>query len=151
MATSLSRSRQSTESASAGNVGHWSLVEASAELVLEALKPSTSVHRLLSAAASVNATSVKASAGAVIKVVGYNAAASARYLKFYDLAAAPTVGTSTPLWTEYIPATSKFTIDFPKSLAFSTGIAYGLTTGAADNDTAALTAGDILALNLLYI
>lgn len=106
--------------------------------------------RLLSAAASVNATLVKNSAGVVYRVSGYNANAAARYLKLYDKATAPTVGTDTPFWTEYLAPQSKFTVDLPSGLYFDLGIGYGLTTGGADNDTGALTAGDILALNLAY-
>ena len=106
--------------------------------------------RLLSAAATTNATSVKASAGDVFQITGYNANAAARYLKLYNLAVAPTVGTSTPIWTEYLAPQAKFTITLPTPMYFSTGIAYALTTGSADADTGALTAGDILAMNIAY-
>jgi len=108
-----------------------------------------SVSRILSAAATTNATSAKASAGYLHKVVGYNAAAAARYLKIYNKASAPTVGTDTPVMTVYLLAQSAFALDVD-GLYFSTGIAYALTTGSADNDTGALTAADVLGLNVIY-
>jgi len=106
--------------------------------------------RIVSAAASTNATSAKASAGNVYAVKGYNAAASARYLKLYNKASAPTVGTDVPRLTIYIPASTAFALDWPMGHYFSTGIAYALTTGSADADTGALTAGDVLGLNVEY-
>jgi len=105
--------------------------------------------RILSAAATTNATSAKASAGYLHQVSGYNASVSARYIKFYNKASAPTVGTDTPVLTYYVPGSSAFVFDVP-ALYFSTGIAYALTTGSADNDTGALTAADILGLNVIY-
>lgn len=114
--------------------------------------PSNLTARLVSAAASTNATSVKTSSGGVIRFTLYNGNAAARYLKFYNKASAPTVGTDTPIWTEYLPAQSKAVIDFcGNPLYFSTGIAYAFTTGSADSDTGALTAGDILGFNLSYV
>lgn len=110
----------------------------------------TSVARLLTAAATTNGTNVKASAGQVFCLDGYNAAATARFLKLYNKATAPTVGTDTPVRTIYLPPLSRFVLDFPRGLNFATGIGYGLTTAAADADTGALTAGDVLCLNVDY-
>ncbi len=109
---------------------------------------SGSTSRIVSAAASTNATSAKASGGVLNGVIGYNAAAAGRYLKFYNKAAAPTVGTDVPILTFYLPPGAAFALDL--ECYFSTGIAYALTTGSADSDTAALTAGDVLGLNVLF-
>lgn len=105
--------------------------------------------RIISAAATTNATSAKAAAGRLYTVIGYNAAATARYLKFYNKASAPTVGTDTPIFTIYLPPTTSVALDFP-GFHFTTGIAYALTTGSADADTGALTAADVLGLNVSY-
>lgn len=110
----------------------------------------TSVSRIVSAAASTNATSAKASAGTIMQIIGYNAAAALRYLKIYDKASAPTVGTDTPILTIPLPAAAGFVIDFAFGFRLNTGIAYALTTGAADADTGALTAADVLGLNVVY-
>jgi hypothetical protein len=112
---------------------------------------STSIARLVAAAASTNATSVKASAGRVYKVRLHNAAAALRYLKLYDKASVPTVGTDTPKLTIALPASSSTDVDFGLfGIPFDTGIAFALTTGVADADTAALTANDVVALDLVY-
>lgn len=101
--------------------------------------------RLVSAA-STNATSVKGSAGAVGWVYAVNLNAAVRYLKFYNKATSPTVGTDTPVATLPIPASTTgagFMIPIPGGVSFTTGIAYATTTGAADSDTAAVAANEI--------
>jgi hypothetical protein len=110
----------------------------------------TSASRIVSAAASTNATSAKASAGTLKSMSGYNAAAAVRYLKIYNKASAPTVGTDTPILTLALKASDKFDFTWPDGFYFSTGIAYALTVGSADGDTAALTAADVVGLNVNY-
>lgn len=114
-----------------------------------AIRPD-SVSRITSAAASTNATVAKDSPGILYSLIGFNAAASARYLKVYDKATAPTVGTDTPKLTITLPATTAFSIDWQMPIEFRAGISYALTTGVADNDTGALTAGDITGLNIIF-
>ena len=110
------------------------------------LAPSTSggcsISRTLSAAGT-NATSVKAGAGQVFGVRAFNANAATRYLKLYNKASAPTVGTDTPVDTIPLPSgtTTGFMLD--SGVAFGTGIAFALTTGIADSDTGAVAANDI--------
>lgn len=105
--------------------------------------------RLLSAAATTNATSAKAAAGTLRRITGYNASAAARYLKLYDKASVPTVGTDTPRKTFYLPASSAFALDCDDY--FGQGIAFAITGAAADADTTAVTVGDILCLNVDYV
>ena len=110
-----------------------------------------SVSRTLSAA-STNATSVKASAGQVYSIMAHNTNAAVRYLKLYNKASAPTVGTDTPVLTFPIPgntAGAGFALNVDKGIAFGTGIALALTTGVADADTGAVAANEIV-VNLLY-
>ena len=110
-----------------------------------------SFGRLVSAAASTNATSVKASPGRVYGITAYNAAASVRYLKLYNKASAPTVGTDTPVLTFAIGPAQQFNLTvMDVGIYLSNGIAYALTTGSADSDTGALTAADVVGLNILY-
>lgn len=113
-------------------------------------KKPVSTARLLSAAASTNGTNIKASAGDLFRIRGYNAKAGAVYLKLYNKATAPTVGTDTPVATYYLPASAAFEIAFDNPLYFATGIGYGLTGAAADADTTALTAGDVVCMNVHY-
>lgn len=108
------------------------------------------VARLVSAAASVNSTLVKSTPGRVHFVGGYNAAAALRYLKLYNKASAPTVGTDTPFYGPIVlPATAAFAIPIPR-LFFTLGIGYGITVNGADADATALTAADITGLNIAY-
>lgn len=102
--------------------------------------------RLISAA-STNATSLKASAGTIYSLLVTNTNAAARFIKFYNKASAPTVGTDTPVLTLLIPgatAGAGFTWNPQGGIDFSTGIAYALTTGVADSDTAAVAANEII-------
>lgn len=112
-------------------------------------KKPNAVARLMSSAATTNATSAKATAGDVFSINGNNASAGVIYLKLYNKATAPTVGTDTPFLTLALKASLPFEFSFP-SLYMGTGIAYALTTGAADADNTAVGAGDILGLNIVY-
>jgi hypothetical protein len=115
------------------------------------VKKANAASRLLSSAATTNATSVKASAGDLFKIAGNNTVASKRYLKLYNKASAPTVGSDTPVLTFVLPLSAPFAIDLGATgQYFSTGIAYAITGAAADADTTALGAGDIECLNLTY-
>lgn len=109
------------------------------------------VARLLSAAAGVNATLVKNAPGRLFRLIGRNNAAAIRYLKLYDKASAPTVGTDVPVLTLPLAASANFDIAFGElGHHFATGIGYALTVNGADADTTALTAADVLALNVIY-
>jgi len=110
----------------------------------------TTTSRITSAAGSTNATSAKAPAGTLYAVRGYNAAAAGRYIKLYNKASAPTVGTDTPVLTLVVGATQAFNFEWSLGRYFSTGIAYAMTVNNGDADTTALTAGDILGLNVEY-
>lgn len=101
----------------------------------------------INSAASTNATSIKASAGTVFSVVCSNTGAAAAFVKLYNLATAPTVGTSTPIITISIPASGTVTIDFGTfGYRFATGIALAITNLAADTDTTAVAAAQVKVL-----
>lgn len=110
-----------------------------------------SIRRVISAATT-NATSAKASAGAVYGWSATNTNAAVMYLKLYNKASAPTVGTDTPVMTIAIPGSvagggTNFSV--PVGINFSTGIALAITTGVADSDTNAVAANEVV-VNLLY-
>jgi len=104
-------------------------------------------------AASTNATSVKASAGAVYNVTVYNSSSTLAWLKLYNSASAPTCGSGTPVARYLIPAVASggagSNIDIAAGSAFSTGIAYCVTGLLADADTTATAAGT-MAVNITY-
>lgn len=93
-------------------------------------------------AASTNATVVKASAGQVFGIVVNNVNAAVRYLKLYNKATAPTVGTDVPVKTIAIPAGQVVEITRPGGLEFSAGIAFALTTEATDAGTTGVAANE---------
>lgn len=77
--------------------------------------------------------------------IANNKNAATLYVKFYNLATAATVGTTTPLLTIGVPPTvtgSLTPVWFPKGVAFSAGLSLGATTAAAVADTGAPGAAD---------
>lgn len=101
------------------------------------------------ATADTNAAVIKASAG---RVYGYsisNQSAAAKFVKLYNKASAPTVGTDTPVRTIMIPAGAVSNYHINAGLSFPTGIAIAATGAITDADTTALAAND-LAINVDY-
>jgi hypothetical protein len=70
-----------------------------------------------------------------------NSGDGVRYVKFYNKASAPVVGTDVPLITIGIPAvsSSSFTLPALVGIDFSIGISFAITLGAADGDATPLT------------
>lgn len=76
-------------------------------------------------------------------VVVSNINAAARYLKLYNKASAPTVGTDTPVIVVPIPAGQVVQVNGGSNgIRFATGIAWALTASAADSDTTAVSANE---------
>lgn len=100
--------------------------------------------------ATTNATSVKASAGELYAWYFTNSGSAWRYLKLYDKASAPTVGTDTPILTLGIPPGGGANCELFYGVSFTLGIAYAVTTGAADSDTTAPGANEVI-LHLFYV
>lgn len=93
---------------------------------------------------------VKATAGQVYGYYFSNVASSVRFLKFYNATAANvTVGTTTPVLTLPLPATSAGHISFPHGIAFGTAITVAATTAVADADTGAPSTNDVV-VNIFY-
>lgn len=137
---------QALDNAVAGNELQVDIVSGTANLAAAATGGYTP-GKLVSAA-STNATNVKASAGTVGFICAFNTNAAARYLKLYNKASSPTVGTDTPVQVYTIPgntAGAGVVLPLPpQGLNFSTGISLALTTGAADSDTGAVAASEIV-------
>ena len=117
--------------------------------------PSTSggclVNRVISAATT-NATSVKASAGNFYGAYVSNINASPMFLKVYNKASAPTVGTDTPVLTLTIPGNTSGAagvLDFSMGIEFATGLAFAITGLVADADTTAVAANEVI-VNFFY-
>jgi hypothetical protein len=108
----------------------------------------TAVYRLVSSAASDNATNAAAAACTLRHAICKSNRGSDCYLKIYDKATAP-ASTDTPKLTLTVPAGGGVAMDFPQGLSFTAGLGYRMTTGSADNDTGAVAAGDVTGLNIV--
>ena len=92
-------------------------------------------------AATTNATLVKTgSTIAFCGMVGNNGAGNA-YLKFYNKATAPVVGTDVPFATFLIPPSRNTEIEL--NYGFSSGLGYAITGAAADADTTAVLVNQV--------
>lgn len=112
----------------------------------------TTPYKLV-AAATTNQTLVAAGPRVLVSIVAINVNAAVRYLKFYDQKVAPNAGTGTPARLFAIPGSTAgngFVLAPMLPMGFTNGIAFTMTTGSADTDATALTAGDVV-LNLEYV
>lgn len=100
-------------------------------------------YKLISAA-STNGAAVKASAGRVYGWQFSNTTASYKYVKLYNLAVAPTVGTSVPVETLAIPPNGAIQYVSAIGIFHATGIAIAVTGGPADTDATAVAANDVI-------
>lgn len=109
---------------------------------VSASTPSAGAAYALVTAASTNAVAVKASAGSLFEVTLSNITATAGYVKLYNKAVAPTVGTDVPVVTFAVAANTTVVYEFGAvGKRFTTGIALAVTAGSAASDTAAFVAG----------
>jgi hypothetical protein len=74
-----------------------------------------------------------------------NQAAAWRYVKFYDKATAPVVGTDVPKMTIPLPPASGIPLSPSDGIYFSLGIGIAATTAIADADVGAPAANDVVA------
>jgi hypothetical protein len=88
---------------------------------------------------------VKATAGTLYSITLENVNAAVRYVKVYNAAAANvTVGTTTPVMTIRMAATSIATYSFPNGIDFSAGITVASVTELADNGTTGASANETI-------
>lgn len=104
--------------------------------------PGSATNYNLTSAASTNAATVKSSAGSLGELSVFNPSAAAIFVKLYNKASAPTVGTDIPTVTIPVAAGTLVSLEFGQmGKRFSTGIALAITAAAAASDTAAVAAG----------
>lgn len=103
-----------------------------------------STHHVRVCTASTNGVSAKTSAASVASILLTNNSASWRYLKLYNKASAPTVGTDTPVQVIGLPPASSISISQGVPMRFSTGLAYAVTAGVALMDTTAIGADEVV-------
>lgn len=94
--------------------------------------------------ASTNSTLVKASTGVLYMLTATNNSATVSFLKMYNKASAPTVGTDVPVLTFMVPANGGIMVPIPSTgITFTTGIGFALTGLTTTTDTTAVTLNQI--------
>ena len=111
------------------------------------LPVATKVH-FKSSANSTNATSVKASSGAVFNMIIHNThsgggSGSAIAFRLYDKATAPVVGTDVPMIVIHVQSNDSKEINFTSGITFVNGIAYSITDGSSLMDATAVDADGV--------
>lgn len=94
-------------------------------------------------AASTNSTNVKASAGRIYSCQFSNSSASYRYVKFYNLATAPVVGTTPVVSIVGVPPGGRASLTSAQGIYCSAGIGFSIVGGPDDANTTAVAANDI--------
>lgn len=98
----------------------------------------------VNSAATTNAAVSKATAGVVLNVSANNTTVVAKYIRFYNKATAPTVGTDVPILVVTVPASSSKEIEFGTfGKRFSNGIGLAITNAAPVLDATVVAAGDV--------
>jgi hypothetical protein len=117
-----------------------------------ALAPRTSgalTFAKVKAAATTNATLLKASAGVVYGFTLSNTTAAAKYLKLFQKATAPVPGTDVPNVTYMLPPNSTTTFSTSVGFTWATGLGYSITGAVGDLDTTATAVDDVVG-HILY-
>lgn len=99
---------------------------------------------VLNSAATTNATSIKTTSGVVYAITCSNSGGAAAFVKLYNKASAPTVGTDVPVITLAVPSSGIVSPNMGDlGHKFSTGIALAITNLVADSDTTAVAANQV--------
>ena len=96
------------------------------------------------AAASLNLTSVKASAAKLHGYTFQNTTAGAVFVKLYAKASAPVVASDIPAIIVHLPANSTVSYTNPIGKTWATGLAYAITGLIANTDSTAVTADSVV-------
>lgn len=101
-------------------------------------------------AATTNLTSVKTSGGMLNSLWAYTGTGKTNFVKLYNKASAPVIGTDTPDLTIGVANGQAISFNCGTSgIRFTSGIAMAITAGMADNDATATAAGDTV-VSLTY-
>lgn len=103
----------------------------------------------LLSAATTNSNNVKATSGKLFGWRLYNNTASAKFVKIYNKATAPIVGTDTPFLRIPVGANGHSEYFAERGIEFSLGIGIGITGAIGDADVTAVAINDVT-VNLFY-
>lgn len=106
-----------------------------------------SVYRNINLVA--HGVSIKSKAGQIYGWYLFNNAPTVRYIKLYNKARAPSVGSDTPAMTIPLPCGAAANVIVPSGIAFSHGIGIAATTGVADSDAGPPATNEVV-VNIIY-
>lgn len=98
-------------------------------------------------AASTNATVITDRPSTLTQIIAINVNSTVYYLKFYNQAATPVVGTDTVYFMLPIPGATGaagVVIPFPHGVRFDSGLTFALTGAIADVDTTVAATGVVI-------
>lgn len=101
------------------------------------------------AANSTNAALILTGVRTLKSLVCENTTATKRFVKVYDKATAPTVGTDVPLLNLPVPAKAKVVLTFNDPMQFALGLGVAMTANQIYTDSTAVAA-DALRLDVKY-
>ena len=113
-------------------------------------QPCPTLTFTLNSAASTNATVVKATPGFIYSGILSNSGAAAAFVKFYNKATAPAVGTDIPVMTMAVPATGHAVVDVNPGFQFTAGIAIAVTNLSTDADATAVIKSVLLGSDIVW-
>lgn len=120
-----------------------------ASLEAEQVPSATQTYQMPTTAATTNAVVVTTASATLTGWQGSNVSGTEYWVKFYDKASAPAVGTDIPVLSLRLPTQSPFPDLTP--LKFVNGIAMAITMTGAVADTAGVSIpGDIVGINIFF-
>lgn len=118
-------------------------------LIQDNTVPNLTLFKAISVATT-NATSVTNVLTRLHSLCLQGTTATARYVKLYNKATTPVVGTDIPVLTFMVPANGQMVNpEFGFGVKFPLGLAFAITAGVADADTAVVAANDVI-VNMGY-
>jgi hypothetical protein len=107
--------------------------------------PANGTNYSLVAAATTNAAVVKSTGGNLYEITVSNQSAATVYVKLYNKATAPTVGTDTPIVTLPVAAASSINVEFGQiGKRFASGIGIAITANPAVTDATVIGTGVVV-------
>lgn len=129
---------------SIGNIGTVATITNNVNSVSRGVTTGGTTTTKVLSAATTNATVIKASAGQIYGLQFVNTGAGWAFVKFYNKATAPTVGTDAVIEIIGIPPGGAREVNRPIGMPFAAGIGMAITGAYTDADTTAVTAGQVV-------
>src|SRR6478752_7194610 len=114
------------------------------------LGPGVTPYKLIASGVSADQNLVAAGSRVLYSISASNANAALRYVKLYNKATAPVVGTDIPTCVFAIPPSNSVNLTFNAGIAFPLGLGIGLVTGVIDGNSTSIGASETV-VTLSYV